>query len=353
MGATVRLMCALATATGNPAQALMAETAARRVADFLLDLREDSAHAMAGWPPTHWRGVEPLNHPVYESEHMTPYPAEGAWSLLDLYDLTGDQRYFDAVIGIADRYRHLQREDGTWYLILDRATGQAGRRKNPLVPIYVIELIDRLKAQYGVSDFDDVRDRAFAWIMDNPVKSFGWEAQFEDTRPKPTLENLAYREATLIAKLLFGDPETLEIGLEILRFVEDQFVVWEADDPILFRNWFRSGSHWNGNDPQTGKDWILPAAMEQFAFYTPLAGATATVLDAYVEAYLVTGRSLFLEKARALAGGMIAAQAFHGGGEFPTHMRRELPELNWTNNSGYAALMLVKWSDVLAQSRTE
>ena len=88
--------------------------------------------------------------------------------------------------------------------------------------------------------------------------------------------------------------------------------------------------------------------MEQFAFYTPLAGATATVLDTYLETYTITGQSLYLQKARALAGGMIAAQAFHGGGEIPTHMRRTLPELNWTNNSGYAALMLIKWSDVLA-----
>jgi len=351
MGATTRAMAhysAFADADGDSEPAVEAAAAAVLIADFMLDLREPEGSPLAGWPPVHWRGVEPENHPVYEGEYMVQFPAEAGWALLDLYDLTSDAKYLNAVINIADRYVATQREDGTWYLLLMAETGEPGRRKNPVVPTYMIELFDRLHVDYGMDGYLDARRDAFDWIMQNPVATFAWEAQFEDTRPKPSLQNLAYREAAHVAKLIFGDPSTVEMAELILRFVEDQFVVWDPSDPILYRNWFSArNSQWNGNDPRMGKDWFLPAVLEQYAFYTPIAGAAATVMDVYVTAFQTTGKPAYHAKAVAIANAIVAAQSFHGDGEIPTHMRRSLPEKNWSNVGVHSALKLIEHADVL------
>jgi hypothetical protein len=348
MGATVRGMAHFSRLTDDREESRKALEAARIIADFMLDLKEPEGSPLAGWPPVHWAGVEPENHPVYEGEFMVQFPAEAAWALLDLYDVTGDSKYYEAVVAIADRYEALQREDGTWYLLLRSETGEPGRKKNPVVPVYMIELFDRLDNQYGEVKYRDSRARAFDWIMRNPVSTFAWEAQFEDTRPKPSLQNLAYREAALTAKLLLADPETVPLGELVLRFVEDQFVIWKPGDPVLYRNWFSPRNRkWNGNDPETGKDWFLPAVLEQYAFFTPIAGATATVMDVYVAAYEATGKEEYRLRASALASTIAKAQQYHGGGEIPTHLRRTLPEKNWTNNGVFAALKLIEHAEIL------
>jgi hypothetical protein len=352
MGATIRGMVHLSQGTDDPEVREKALAAAQKTADFMLNLREPKGSPLAGWPPVHWAGVEPENHPVYEGEFMVQFPAEAGWALLDLFDATGDQQYYEAVVEIADRYVDLQRDDGTWFLLLYSDTGLPGRRKNPVVPVYMIELFDRLESEYGETRYRFARSKAFEWIRDHPLSGFAWEAQFEDTRPKPSLQNLAYREATLTAKLLFQDPETVELAKLVLRFVEDQFVVWAEGDPVLFRNWFSpKNRHWNGNHPVTGKDWFLPAVLEQYAFYTPISGAAATVMDAYVTASSNTGESHYLQRARALANSIVAAQTFHGRGEIPTHMRRSLPEKNWTNVGVHAALKLIEHAEVLEGRR--
>lgn len=351
MGATVRAMVAYSVLVDDQSRAKEAETAARIIADFMLKIREPEDRPLGGWVPVHWAGVEPENHPVYEGEYMVQFAAEATWAFLDLYNLTSDRKYLDAAIGIADRFVALQRDDGTWYLLIRAETGEPGRRKNPVVPIYMVELFDRLDKEYGITAYRDARARAFDWIMRNPVETFAWEAQFEDTRPKPSLKNLAYREAAHTAKLLFQDPATIETAELILRFVEDQFVVWDPSDPMLFRNWFSAkNSQWNGSDPETGKDWFLPAVLEQYAFYTPIAGAASTVMDVYLAAYRATGNPDYHARAVALATSIVAAQEFHGGGEIPTHMRRILPEKNWTNVGVYAALKLIEHAEVLGSS---
>ena len=351
MGATIRAMVNYSRMTEDRKDSENAAQVAEMIADFMLNLREPEGSPLAGFPPVHWRGVEPENHPVYEGEYMVQFPAEAAWALLDLYDFTSKEKYLAAVLAIADRYVATQRDDGTWFLLLMAETGQPGRRKNPVVPTYMIELFDRLNNQYQIDAYAESRQRATEWIMRNPVTTFAWEAQFEDTRPKPSLQNLAYREAAHTAKLLFGDPSTVATAELVLRFVEDQFVVWHPGDPMLFRDWFSAkNSQWNGNDQETGKDWFLPAVLEQYAFYTPIAGAAATVMDVYVTAHRATGDDLYQEKAVAIANSILAAQEYHGGGEIPTHMRRTLPEKNWTNVGVHAALKLIEHNDVLVSN---
>ena len=106
---------------------------ARRVslaaASFLLTLREPEGSPLQGWTHSYWDGVDRGEHPIYMDQIMAQYPSEAALAFLDLYDATDDAQWLDAAVAIADTYRSTQREDGTWPLLIRRATGEADRKQ--------------------------------------------------------------------------------------------------------------------------------------------------------------------------------------------------------------------------------
>lgn len=355
MGGLVRGMVMLARLSDNPETVSKATDIAVRVADFLLDLREKPGTPLEYWTPTYWDGVPREKHPIYMDRHMSLVPAEGSEALMNLYDLTGDQKYFDAVISIYRTYQNTQLPSGTWPLLISIDTGEPVR-SNALIPTRVIRLLDRLDNQYGITEFREMRERAWRWCLSVPTLSFAWEAQFEDTLPKPLYRNMSHREASELALLIFNEPKISDteqaLAFDLVRYVEDQFVVWSEKDPVLWTNFFREGTGWNGNDPETGKDWFLPSATEQYAFYTPIAAATATVSELFLKMWRVTGNRDYLEKGRALADAIVRGQQYHGNGEIPTHLRRTLPEKNWINVGVNAALMLIEHDKDLSYRQT-
>ncbi len=320
----------------------------REAASFLLSLREPEDTPLAGWTHTYWDGVDRGAHPIWMDQIMTNYPSEAALAFLDLFDETADSTWYDASLLIANTYRRVQREDGTWNLLMRRSDG-SGVGEKLMIPVSVLTFLDRLHNQYGVEDFVSVRNDALNWIMRNPVQAYAWEAQFEDTRPKRRYRNLSQRPAAGFAQVLFessSDPADLRLAHELMLFVEDQFIVWDHSDPVTRTNWFRPEMKWNGNRPDgtPGKDWFLPAILEQYAFYTPIAWGTADVIYAYCAGYDATGNEEYRSKARALSQSLISAQEYHGTGEIPTHLREVLPEVNWLNNSTYSARALMEAS---------
>ena len=137
-----------------------------------------------------------------------------------------------------------------------------------MIPGSVIIFLDRLHRQYGIEGFVETHDAAFAWLLANPVETFAWEAQFEDTRPRARYRNLAHLEPAFIARHLFehyaDDEELVLLARELLLFAEDQFVIWTHDDAVTRTEFFRPGMKWNGTTPDGGKDWFLPATLEQY-----------------------------------------------------------------------------------------
>ena len=64
-------------------------------------------------------------------------------------------------------------------------------------------------------------------------------------------------------------------------------------------------------------------------------------------AFHATGKEEYRLKARALAASLVNAQRFWGGREFPTHLRKVLPEPNWLNVSVKTALSLIRYGGEL------
>jgi hypothetical protein len=325
-------------------------TVARRAANFLLSLSEPAGRPWEYCPPTFWDGVNRDIHPIFMGELLTSEPAETGMCYLDLYEASGDSTYLKAAINIAKTFAKNQLPQGTWHQRIELATGKP-LESSLMVPAAVIGFFDRLIESYGLEIVRSARQRAFNWCMDHPMKTFNWEAQFEDTRPRNQYKNQSHREANLFAALLFREckthPEYLDLAIEVLRWAEDSFVIWEKSDPVLAFLWFKPNTRWNGNDPYFGTDWFVPCAVEQYAFYTPINGATAGFIDVFLEAFKATRNPVYLAKAVALANTLTLAQRYWGGGEIPTHLRKVMPELNWMNASLHTAISLQRNNKLL------
>jgi len=352
--ATVQGMVTLARHTADEKEQASARLVARRAADFLMTLREPEGAPLAGWPRTYWDGAQADIQPGFPDQIMSTGPAEAARAYLDLYDLTQERAYLDFATGVADTLVRLQLAEGTWHLWLARATGRA---KEPalVVPLAALRLFNRLIDQYGLAGYTTARDRAMHYCMDGPLRAMQWDAQFEDTRPKDANRNQSHREPALFAALLFERRQAGDLAQaeELMRFVEDSFVVWHPADAVTKEPLFKTGSRWNGLDPDFGLDWFLPAAVEQYAFFTPINASSADLIEAWMAGYKASGRRDYLAKAVALATTLTIAQRYFGGGEIPTHLRRVQPELNWLNCSVEVACTLIRHAAELQSYRIE
>lgn len=341
--ATVEGMVTLARHTADENQRKTALLIARRAADFLMSLREPEGSPLSGWPRTYWDGAPPDIQPGFQDQIMSTGPAEAARAYLDLYDATKEPAYLAFATGVADTLLRCQLENGTWHLWLDRKTGRA-KEASLVVPLAALRLLDRLVGQYGLDAYAGARDRALRFCQEGPMRTMRWDAQFEDTRPKDAYRNQSHREPALLAAFLFasGRPADVAQAADLLRFVEDSFVVWDPSDAVTRERLFKPGSRWSGLDPDFGLDWFLPAAVEQYAFFTPINASCADLIDAWVAGFRATGRRDYLAKAVALANTLTIAQRYFGGGEIPTHLRQVQPELNWLNCSVESACALLR-----------
>jgi len=341
MGATVLGMTIYARLASDPAEAEAALLAARRAADFLIGLSEPAGRPFEYFPPTYWNGVRPGPHPVFPERMMMHYPADAALAYLDLYDRVHDRRYLEAAKRIANTYRKTQRPDHVWPLVARVDSGEP-IGPNLLSPTLPIMLMDRLVDQYGFKEYAPLAEAAFRWIMENQVKRFNWDAQFEDSRPLDPYVNLSREQACDVAIRLLkrnaSDPKSVALAEELLRFSEDQFVVWEK--PLA--EWKEIAS--SGCDPtRDGSTWFTPVVLEQYRCYGPVARSMGIMISAWQAAYKVTGKPIYLAKAESLANSLTIAQEFWKEGTYPTWVRSN-PGEKWLNNTVHTARLMLDFA---------
>ena len=355
MGGLIRGMVLYSTMASDPREANDALRIATSLADFLISLNQPADAPLANLPPTYWKVNWSSSH-VREEYLMLNSPVDAALAYLDLYDVTNNDKYLKAATRIADTYRRLQRPNGTWPLLVRTKTGEPVG-PNPVVPTWIITLMERLVDQYGLVQYRPVGEKAFCWIMDHPMKRFNWDGQFEDIKPQRPYENLAREQACDVAVYLLNrvaqDRSYLKKALELLRFSEDQFVVWEAPDE---NQWALDDTR--PADPRKQitrwktSEWFTPCVLEQYSCYAPVARSSAIQINAYRKAYEVTGRPIYLAKAKSLANALIVCQQYHGGGQFPTWLVKSNKVSTWSNNSAYAAMAVYDLGRYLATTKT-
>jgi len=333
-----------------PPEADEALRIARKMADWLIAHSQPADALLAHFPPTYWgdrRDVAVKN----AGQNMLLYPAHAALAYLDLADVLSragngadSQKYRAAALAIARTYAKLQGADGTWPLKVREKDGSPVRA-NRLVPgRYILGLFDRVEqahtggsrscatadAQERVppSLFGQTRDRAFAYVLDGPVKTWNWDGQFEDMDPMPPYKNLQKGCAADTALRLFAQGRVAE-GCELVDWCEDQFVVWS--DPIHNMDW---------------RNWKTPTALEQYDYYTPIDASMGDMIGAFAAAYKATGNALYLEKAKALADNVTRNQ--RPDGTIPTYFDSRKGS-DWVNCMVYVADRLEALADVMGK----
>jgi maltose/maltodextrin transport system substrate-binding protein len=309
VGATASVLATYAAQTPPPADAVEALLASRRAADYVLALSEPPDSPWAFHPPTYHptRYREWLKGHMQSGRYMTLCGAETGQYYLDVFAATKDVKYRAAAVHIAETYAKRQLPEGSW---LQFVTARDGKpvTDNVLVPTLVVGFLDRLAQVTGETRFDAMRAQAVAWIEKNPVKTWNWQGQFEDVKPLPPYQNLTKHDACDFAIHLFQmaaqSAERKALALDLLRFAEDQFVIWDKPPMVSPKD-----QNADGKAGVKARTWLLPCVLEQYRCYAPVCASSAKLIRTYLAAYGATRDPLHLEKAKALAGTLTRAQS--------------------------------------------
>ena len=279
---------------------------ARISADYLLRTRAPDSSPLAGFTATYASKGQRADD--FSGQHMLIYPADAGRAFLALYAATKDAELLDAARKTAQTYLRLQGEDGTWYLKMNEKDGSPVS-SNRLVPTGVIAFLEELYAVTGESQYRAAADRAFAFIERGPLSDWNWEGQFEDINPAAhRYQNLtkhnACDTAIYMVKRFPGDRRRIEQARDILRYAEDQFVMWRAP--------CRGDGTGPWRPTYPFRSWRTPAVLEQYSCYSPIDASSAKLIRTYLALYAAEGRPLDLAKACALGDSTVNNQDVSG-----------------------------------------
>jgi hypothetical protein len=308
---------------------------ARIVADYLIGISQPDGNPLEFFPPTYTGPIYADMVDEYRGESLADrimliYPAVAGEAYLDLYDLIRDKKYLEAAKRIANTYQKLQLSNGSWHLLIYIGSGEPVA-SNYVVPTGVIAFLDRLKEDHGVLNFESCRERALTFIEENLVQDFNWEGQFEDQKPGERYRNLSKGQACSYAGFLLRnesvDPEKLSLAEELIRFAEDQFVIWDCRNNI---------DSWG----ITSDKWLTPCVLEQYNFYTPVNASSGNMIEVFMQAHDKTGNWLYLAKAIDLASTIVDTQDRQSG-HYPTYLVSDLlDQEGWINCMVYTAQVI-------------
>jgi hypothetical protein len=271
-----------------------------RAADYLLSISFDGDHPLAGLPPTYSfenLNAEAVNKVAPAAKRcvgtmMMIYPISAGIAYLTLAEATGQEKYFNAAMRIAEYYKATVLPSGSWYLQYDCASGKP-LSSNICVHFSIVNFFHMLYEKTKDEAWRKLETDNYHYIVNKCLKEYKWEGQFEDIPVSVTsYDNLTHflpnSLIDYIANNLSTDEKMMAEAVDLMRFVEDQFVVWGE-----YPKWNKVG--W-GAEPLH-----YPAGLEQYDCYVPIDSSTATIMKAFTNLYTLKGDRLYLEKAMALA----------------------------------------------------
>ncbi len=239
---------------------------------------------------------------------MMIYPAHVGTSYINLAVKTGEKKYLDEALKIGAHYAANVQPNGSWYLIRDIKTGEL-LSPNYCEPLErIVPFLMALYEQTGDEQWKALADGAIKFVEDNELKTYEWEAQFEDSFCSENYSNLTHYGAAAmvryLAKYYADDEEKMKVADDLMRFIEDQFVIWKRPAP------------WNKDHYDTSL-YHTPCGLEQYLWYVPIDASTGDILSAFLAMYKAGRGELHLEKAKALADSLTRVQ--QPSGLIPTH----------------------------------
>lgn len=313
---------------------------AKNAADYLMKITPRGDAALSDLPPTYhfefcpdpekYGVITPNWHAAKRCEGTTMmiYPVRAGKLYLEMEEETGDTKYLEEAVKIGKYYLDTQEANGSWYLLRSLETGKplSGNFVSPLDS--VVPFLIALYKRTGDVKWKSVCDRAVEYVMNTQLPSYNWEGQFEDSPLSANYMNLTHFGATSLA-IYFAentphDHDKMELAKELMRFTEDQFVIWNRPYP-----WPHATP--DGGKPYDTSLWHTPCALEQYGWYVPIDDSAASVALGFLAMYKAGAGEIYLAKARALMDQITIMQ--HENGQIPTHwMNTEDAEKNfWFN----------------------
>ncbi len=272
-------------------------------------------------------------------------------TLLKLNSATGDKKFLDAAIQIAQTLESTQLDDGRWVYRVDEKTGKVTNDYTSDLS-EIILFLDQIIEQEGHKEFADCRDRVVQWMLDNPVKTMNWPNAYEDTVHHPAYENNQHWDVQYFIRHLVrhATPQNgyQKIAEDLGRWVEDQFVIWETSDLPM---------------------WMGPGAKEKYTFRK--LDVCGPLLRMYQDLHEGTGKQIYLEKATLIANALTRYQMPNGFyptfpvySEAPDGSYVVSPRFNaikvkggpgvWPNNTSYTGqwvLEFARYADALGERK--
>lgn len=339
---------AMITYAGDrPENAEKAMKIAVNAADYLLGITAKEG-PMAWIPPTYQIDFRP--NPETRSNLaakkrlnwvMMMYPATVGDAYLALAKATGEQKYFYAALKIAEHFRDTVQPNGSWYLIRDIHTGEvlAGDYVEPLREI--VPLLTEIYTLTCDECWKQLADNAIAYVENTVLTAWNWGGQFEDSHTSLNYSNLSHYPATALIRYYCSrypnDADRMAKADEMMRWVEDQFIIWKRPSP------------WNRSGFDTAK-WHTPCGCEQYEWHVPIDASTADMVMTFLAMHKAGRGDLHLEKAKALADSLTRAQ--QPDGLIPTHWMTEKYMKGygmWINCLFYATRALSELADFLGE----
>ena len=335
----------------EPSRAENAIRLAVRATDYLLSITPDDG-PLAGLPPTYsfdGLNAESVNKVAPAAEGclgttMMIYPVSAGIGFLTLYDITGDEKYFNAALRIAEYYNNTVLPCGSWYLLHDCKTGK-NLSDNICVDFKFIEFFRMLYEKTGEEKWHELEIGHFNYIVEARLKTYYWEGQFEDVKVSDNYTNLTHFTAdamiNYITKYLSDDKQWVDIATELMRFVEDQFIIW-GEFPK--REWLSEHHH------------HTPSGLEQYQCYVPIDSSTATIMNAFIDMYHLKKDRIYLEKALTLSDAITRFQVSESG-QIPTFWIGENcaygKENFWINCQIHTAFSMLEFAELVEEEGIE
>ena len=251
-------------------------------------------------------------------------------AMLALYRTFKEEKYLNYARHLGEVFARLQKDDGSWPYRVDPETGEVKEEytSSAIAPARFLEDLDRT---LSTRKFAAVVAKAVDWTLNNPVRTFLWQGQYEDVSKHPPFRNLENWDVNeTIRYLLFHAPnnaEYLEIAGKLNAFIEDQFVLWAEEDGFV--------------------KCPTPSVLEQYACYHPMEVHTGNWLFSLLALYERTHDESFLD--RAVAAGNAIVRGQYSNGAFSTwgcdrRFGRPLDQWDWPgcNAMASSALMILQ-----------
>lgn len=285
-------------------------------ADYLLSITPRGDDPLANLPPTYQFDFCPdpdtygiktpnwTNAMNHKGTLMMIYPAYVGIAYLELKEATGNRKYLDEALLIANYYKKTVLESGTWYLVRSVETGEPVS-PNLISPMgKVVNFFLELYKKTDDEAWKVLADNAVGYVMKTQLPTYNWEGQFEDSVLSVNYSNLTHFSADNLAMYLANnkadDPKSLEIAKELMRYSEDQFVIWKRAYPWSYRSFYDTSLY------------HTPAGLEQYNWYVPIDSSTAIILNGFLSLYKAGCGKLWLAKARTLADQLTLMQEESG-----------------------------------------